>query len=98
MRVFPQSYLCYTLLMQPIPQTWLSWAKKLDTLGVNELVASCLEAAGPLTILGAQVLYLGQPLLHAAWGEGAIEELAQTLEDTDQTQAFITLLREVPEK
>lgn len=81
--------------MQANPQTWLSWAKKLHTWGVNDLVATCLEAAGPLTMLGAQAVYLAQPLLRAAWRDDALVELAHTLEDKDWMQEFITALREV---
>ena len=42
---------------------WRVWANQLHMWGVNDLVATLLEALGPLTILGAQLVYIGQPLL-----------------------------------
>lgn len=66
--------------------------------GVKDLVASFLEAAGPLTIVGAQVVYFGQPLLNIAMPEYHVKALARLLEDKKQTQAFLAYLREVPPK
>jgi hypothetical protein len=58
-------------------------------------VASFLEAAGPLTLLGAQAVYLGQPFITGADGQNHLKALANMLEDTTQTKAFVTFLREV---
>jgi hypothetical protein len=81
-------------------QTWKRWAHSLHRWGVQEWIASLLEAAGPLTILGAQVLYVFQP-----WFErpkpaserqaGDLQILAGMLEDRRATQAFVQMLREV---
>lgn len=72
------------------------WARILHGWGVKDLVVSFLEAAGPLTIVGAQVVYFGQPLLTIAMPEDHVEALARLLEDKKQTRAFLTYLREIP--
>ncbi|NLG72322.1 MAG: hypothetical protein GX495_09810 [Chloroflexi bacterium] len=75
-------------------QIWLVWAENLRRWGIGEWVAAALEAAGPLTVLGAQCVYLGQPLLRLAVPDYHLNVLAQTLEEPSQSQAFVSLLRE----
>jgi hypothetical protein len=48
-----------------------------------------LEAGGPLTVLGAQAVYLGQPFL----GGKKLDSLAHMLEEDEETQAFARYLR-----
>ena len=74
--------------------TWLGWAELLHRLGLENLVAAALEAAGPLTVLGAQILYLGGPLLRPALTDMQRDALAGMLEDRDETLAFTAFLRE----
>jgi hypothetical protein len=50
--------------------------------------------AGPLTILGAQMFYFGQPLIGRALPDHHLNELAELLEDSTRTQEFINFLRE----
>lgn len=73
---------------------WQTWASFLHRWGADEWIASVLEAAGPLTILGAQICYVGQPLLRQAVPDDHFEALSRVLEDTGQMQAFINYLRE----
>jgi hypothetical protein len=60
---------------------------------VHRLFASLLEALGPLTILGAQAVYLGGPVLGGTVASNRLQALADMLEDPNQTKAFIGLLR-----
>lgn len=76
-------------------QIWQIWAQSLHRWGLQEFVASFLEAAGPLTLLGAQAVYLGQPFFQGIDRQGHLEALADMLENTTETKAFVTLLREV---
>jgi hypothetical protein len=62
---------------------------------MRDLAASFLEALGPLTIFGAQAIYLGQPLLNALFPAGRVHALADLLEDRTKVMAFTALLREV---
>jgi hypothetical protein len=73
---------------------WQDWARILQRWGLQDIVASLLEAFGPLNLLGAQVVYLGQPLLGHLAPIDHLEALAHMLEDRADTQAFISILRE----
>jgi hypothetical protein len=69
---------------------WSQWAELLRRYKLDGFASWLLEAGSPLSVLGAQALYLGQPF---AGGE-KIESLAHMLEDEEETQAFIRFLRE----
>ena len=73
---------------------WRIWVKTLHRWGVEDLVASILEAAGPLTIIGAQLIYIGQPILNGVVPDGHLAALTGTLEDDEQRDAFVIYLRE----
>ncbi len=73
---------------------WPIWADFLRRRGLENLAAWVLEAAGPLTLLGAQALYFGEPLLRPALSKTKINALAHLLEDGAETQAFTAFLRE----
>jgi hypothetical protein len=83
-----------TDLLQKRRTSWHSWAEFLRGHGLENLAAWALEAAGPLTILGAQALYLGGPLLRPALSDGQITALASLLEDRSEASAFAAFLRE----
>lgn len=88
--------LCYTGDMGENHHIWRVWARYLHKWGLRAFVASFLEALGPLTILGAQALYIGQPLLGSLFPRAHLQALAHVLEDTDETRTFINYLREAP--
>jgi hypothetical protein len=73
---------------------WRSWANFLQHWGVGQWAASLLEVVGPLSVLGAQVVYLGTPLLKNAVPVAQLDALARMLEDSSHTQAFVSCLRE----
>jgi len=58
------------------------------------MAAWVLEAAGPLTVIGAQLVYLGTPFLRPALTDAQCNALASLLEDRDETRAFTAFLRE----
>jgi hypothetical protein len=83
--------------MDSIPaarSAWPGWAEFLHRYGLENLVAWALEAAGPLAVLGAQVLYIGGPFLRPAWSDLQRDALAGLLEDRDEALAFTAFLRE----
>jgi hypothetical protein len=82
--------------MEAYRHIWQSWASTLHRWGMGDWVASVLEAAGPLTIIGAQAVYLSQPLFNLAVPDNHLDALASLLEDSAKTRAFASLLREVP--
>jgi len=68
---------------------WSQWADSLRRLKLDGLAAWFLEAAGPLTVLGAQALYMSQPFI----GGKKLDSLANMLEEDEETQAFARYLR-----
>jgi hypothetical protein len=80
--------------MEPNRHIWRYWAKNLQQWGLTKWVVALLEACGPLTLVGAQVIYLGQPLLSRSMSAEHLDDLAQLLEDSSKTHAFIDYLRE----
>jgi len=74
--------------------SWSKWATFLRRHGLENLAVWALEASGPLATLGAQVLYLGGPLLQPALSTRQIDSLAGLLENQDETRAFIAFLQE----
>jgi hypothetical protein len=68
---------------------WSQWAESLRRLKLDGFVAWFLEAGSPLTVLGAQAIYLSQPFI----GGEKMNILAHMLEEKDETQAFAHYLR-----
>lgn len=75
---------------------WQDWARNLHRWGINHYVAFMLEATGPLTVLGAQAVYIGQPLLRLVFAGEYLDALTNLLEDDQQQRAFVSLLKEGP--
>ncbi len=80
--------ICYTLLMQSRAD-WSQWAESLRRLKLDGLASWLLEAGSPLTLLGAQVLYISQPFVSGK----QVESIAQMLEEENEAQAFAHYLR-----
>lgn len=72
---------------------WQVWSSNLHRWGLQSLVASFLEAAGPLALIGAQVVYVGQPILRDFIPAAHLRALAIVLEDNDLRDEFIDCLR-----
>jgi hypothetical protein len=75
-------------------KTWSTWAQKLQHWGIREPVASFIEAAGPLSILAAQLVYFGQPFISRLMSFEDSTELALMLENRKERQSFVSFLRE----
>src|SRR3989304_5955648 len=85
--------ICYTLLMQS-QTAWYQWAECLRRLRLDGLVAWLLEAGAPLTVLGAQAVYLSQPFI----GGKQLNVLAPMLEEEEENPAFARYWRgELPQ-
>jgi hypothetical protein len=68
---------------------WSEWADSLRRLKLDGFAAWVLEAGGPLTILGAQLVYLSQPFISGK----NLNSIAQMLEKDEESQAFACYLR-----
>lgn len=68
---------------------WSQWADTLRRFKMDGFAAWLLDAGAPLTVVGAQALYLGQPFV----GGKRINALVHMLEQESETQAFVRYLR-----
>ena len=80
--------------MKPDMQFWHLWEELLHRWGVKHWAALALEFAGPLSVLGAQLLYIGAPLLGEFVPRNHLDALTCMLEEPAQTKAFVSYLRE----
>ena len=70
---------------------WSQWAESLRRHKLDGLVAWFLEAGAPLTVLGAQMIYMTQPFLG---GKEESNSIAHMLEADEESTAFARFLRE----
>jgi hypothetical protein len=71
-----------------LPGKVIDWLRQA---GLAEFTAVVLEAAGPLTFLGAQAILFLEPLVSSRGS--SVGELARTLEDPDQVADLVQRLR-----
>ncbi|MCZ7554415.1 MAG: hypothetical protein B6D39_12725 [Anaerolineae bacterium UTCFX2] len=80
--------------MEQDQHIWQVWARNLHRWGVSDWAVTFLEISGPLTILGAQLIYLGQPWLSGIVPKDKSASLARLLENSSSKREFIDLLQE----
>ena len=73
---------------------WEAWAQRLHRWGVEAWVAAWLESAGPLNLLGAQLLYIAQPWLQRTMPVDHFDALAELFEEHSQASSFAAFLRQ----
>lgn len=92
---FLGNYNCAILCaMNQDQHIWRAWARAIHRWELEDWVAAFLEAAGPLTVLASQLIYIGQPVFRLAVGDENLSALARLFEEPHQTSRFIALLRE----
>jgi len=83
----------YFKVMMSTPRAyWPIWLDALRKQGLTNLVAWALEAAGPLNLLWAQLIYMGQPFTPPTTRQGLLA-LACLLEQKDDAREFAALLK-----
>lgn len=75
--------------MQTPNADWTKWAETLSRFHIKGLVSWLLEAGEPFALIGAQLLYFGQPL----FGNNHLKKMATFLENQEETRAFAAFLR-----
>ena len=70
-----------------------NWIKTLHKLRLHNLTATILEASGPINLLGAQLVYISQPVLSPLVSLEQSDNFARILEDPSETADFISALR-----
>lgn len=73
---------------------WPAWLETLHRWGLENFAAWLLEALGPVNLVGAQLVYLGQPVAEAFFSNEDLQALAHLLEHPQEAQAFVRFLRE----
>jgi len=69
------------------------WIESLYNLRLQNLTATFLEALGPVNLLGAQLIYISQPVLSSFISKDQSQDFATILEDPSETELFIEALR-----
>ncbi|MCB9135352.1 MAG: hypothetical protein H6636_07990 [Anaerolineales bacterium] len=75
-------------------QIWQTWAEHLRRWRLGSFAAWFLDSASPVHLVGAQLVYVGQPLLEAFVSQGQVKALATILEQPAQARALAAFLRE----
>ena len=75
-------------------QVWRVWARTLQAWGLKSFAAWLLEATRPLHVVGAQLVYVGQPLLGVFFSHDHVRSLAEILEQPEETKALVLYLQE----
>jgi hypothetical protein len=70
------------------------WIQALYKLRLQNFAAAFLEALGPVNLLGAQLVYLSQPILSPFISQEKSQDFARILEDPSETEIFIKALRD----
>lgn len=70
------------------------WAARLQQWRMHQFAAALLEAGGPLKIIGAQLVFISQPMFSGVMSGDRLDLLAGILEKPEQTDTFIQFLRE----
>jgi len=73
---------------------WQNWARFLQHWGLDGITAFLMEAGGPVSILAAQAIYMGQRFIRQSMPEGHLQALANLFEDQEEGQMFAAFLRE----
>ncbi len=68
---------------------WSQWAESLKRLKLEGFALWLLESGAPLTMLGAQLIYVMQPFV----GGKDSTAIAQMLENDEDMQGFARMLR-----
>lgn len=75
-------------------ELWPVWAAALRRWKLDGAAAALVEGAGPLSLLLAQLMYIGQPLVQAAAPGAGFPALARLLDNPQQAAQFAAYLRE----
>lgn len=73
---------------------WSSWASFLRRYRLEGIATWALESLAPLTVLAAQLLYAGKPLLGSSPPGSGVLSLAHMLEDAQESRAFLDYLQQ----
>ena len=73
---------------------WQIWAENLHRWHLHSFAIWFLDSFSPVHLVGAQFVFISQPLLETFIPNGQLKVLASILEQPTQAQAFANYLRE----
>ena len=74
---------------QPTPPEWV---KQLQARGLGDALGLALDVLEPLGVLGAQLIWVAQPVLGVWFNRDTVRNIAQTLEtpgEVEQIRHFL---------
>lgn len=74
---------------QPTPPDWV---KQLQARGLGDALGLALDVLEPLGVLGAQLIWVAQPVLGVWFNRDTVRNIAQTLEtpgEVEQIRHFL---------
>jgi len=74
-------------------ENWHKLSSNLHRWGLHHVTAALIEALGPLSLVGAQVMYLSEPVISTFIPAQTASDLASILEDPEETRSFVEALR-----
>jgi hypothetical protein len=91
--VYANSFCAILFTMEPERVFWTRWAQGLQRWGLMEPAAAVLDAAGPLNVVFAQLLYAAAPIFQSEPSNNSWQALGQVLEDHHERRSFTAFLR-----
>lgn len=73
---------------------WQTWAENLHRWHLHSFAIWLFDSSSPVHLVGAQFVYIGQPLLETFIPNGQLKVLTSILEQPTEAQAFVHYLRE----
>ena len=68
---------------QPAPPDWVT---QLQTRGLGDALGLALDVLEPLGVLGAQLIWVAQPVLGIWFNRNTVQSIAQTLETPGEVE------------
>lgn len=68
------------------------WVTQLQTRGLGDALSLALDVLEPLGVLGAQLIWVAQPILGVWFNRDTVQNIAQTLEtpgEVEQIRHFL---------
>ena len=79
-------------MMSEQPPSPPDWVKKIQARGLGDALGLALDVLEPLGVLGAQLIWVAQPVLGVWFKRDTVRSIAQTLEtpgEVEQIRHFL---------
>jgi len=73
---------------------WNGWIHAIQRWNLGGIVAFFLQSTGPLSVVMAQLVYMGQPLFATSPGDARWSALGRLLESQSSRNQFVSCLHE----